>query len=157
MSPFTAATCLNQVLSTRCEKPLFAVSRSPREDVQAQLRLSEGRSLQYEKHMTHHMPRGVDLSWAVEAKHVFLIRSPARIIASYRQKMPTVSEEDIGIVRQRELFDEVSDILGERPPVMDSADVLANPEHMLQKLCHTLRYPVDRGHHDEMGVWFARQ
>jgi hypothetical protein len=109
-----------------------------REDVQAQLRLSEGYSLQYEKHMTHHMPCGVDLSWTVEAKHVFLIRSPARIIASYRQKMPTVSEEDIGIVRQRELFEEVSDILGERPPVMDSADVLANPEHMLQKLCHTV-------------------
>jgi hypothetical protein len=41
-------------------------------------------------------------------------------------------------VRQRELFDEVSDILGERPPVMDSADVLANPKQMLQKLCHTL-------------------
>ena len=130
------------LLESRAQHPMReAIIRSQpqsREDVQAQLRLSEGCSLQYEKHMTHHMPRGVDLSWTVEAKHVFLIRSPARIIASYRQKMPTVSEEDIGIVRQRELFDEVSDILGERPPVMDSADVLANPEHMLQKLCHTL-------------------
>ncbi len=109
-----------------------------REGVEAQLRAEQDHPLQYEKHMTHHMPRGVDLKWVVEAKHVFLIRSPARVIASYRQKMPSVTEDDIGIVRQRELYDEISAILGERPPVLDSADVLANPEHMLQKLCHTL-------------------
>ena len=64
--------------------------------------------------MTHHMPRGIDLGWVAEAKHVFLIRAPARVIASYRQKMPSVTEDDIGIVRQRELYDEVSAILGER-------------------------------------------
>ena len=47
-------------------------------------------AFQYEKHMTHHMPRGVDLSWTRNLKHVFLIRSPERVIASYRQKMPSV-------------------------------------------------------------------
>ena len=98
-----------------------------REGVEAHLRVAQNHSLQYEKHMTHHMPRGIDLSWVSEAKHVFLIRSPARVIASYRQKMPSVTEDDIGIVRQRELYDEVS-VLGERPAVLDSADVLADPE-----------------------------
>ena len=109
-----------------------------REGVEAQLRANRASALQYEKHMTHHMPRGADLSWVVEARHVFLIRSPARVIASYRQKMPSITEDDIGIVRQRELFDEVSEILGERPPVLDSADVLANPEGVLRALCDTL-------------------
>ena len=112
-----------------------------REGVEAQLRAVHNHSLQYEKHMTHHMPSGIDLSWVVEAKHVFLIRSPARVIASYRQKMPSVSEDDIGIVRQRELYDEVSAILGERPPVLDSADVLADPEGVLRKLCEVLGVP----------------
>ena len=112
-----------------------------REGVEAQLRAVQNHPLQYEKHMTHHMPRGIDLSWVVEAKHVFLIRSPARVIASYRQKMPSVSEDDIGIVRQRELYDEVSEILGERPPVLDSADVLANPEGALRTLCEVLEVP----------------
>lgn len=106
--------------------------------VEAQLRAAQPHLIQYEKHMTHHMPRGIDLSWVVEAKHVFLIRSPARVIASYRQKMPSVTEDDIGIVRQRELYDEVSEILGERPPVLDSADVLANPEVILRTLCDVL-------------------
>ena len=87
------------------------------------------------------MPRGIDLSWVSEAKHVFLIRSPARVIASYRQKMPSVTEDDIGIVRQRELYDEVSAILGERPAVLDSADVLADPEGVLRKLCEVLGVP----------------
>ena len=77
-------------------------------------------AIQFEKHMTHHMPRGVDLSWTRDLKHVFLIRSPERVIASYRQKMPSVSTEDIGIVRQRELFDEITAITGVRPPVVDS-------------------------------------
>ncbi len=112
-----------------------------REGVEAKLSAEHNHALQYEKHMTHHMPRGIDLSWVVEAKHVFLIRSPARVIASYRQKMPSVSEEDIGIVRQRELYDEVSEILGERPPVLDSADVLANPEGVLRTLCEVMEVP----------------
>lgn len=109
-----------------------------RDSVAAQLRENQAPVLQYEKHMTHHMPRGTDLSWAVEAKHVFLIRSPARVIASYRQKMPSVTEDDIGIVRQRELYDEISERLGARPPVIDSADVLASPEGVLRKLCDVL-------------------
>ena len=127
---------------SRAEHPMReAIIRSQprtREGVEAQLRENQLSRLQYEKHMTHHMPQGSDLSWAVEAKHVFLIRSPARVIASYRQKMPSVTSEDIGIVRQRELFDEISTMLGERPPVIDSVDVLANPEGVLRKLCHVL-------------------
>lgn len=109
-----------------------------RDGVAAKLRENQTPVLQYEKHMTHHMPRGTDLSWAVKVKHIFLIRSPARVIASYRQKMPSVTEDDIGIVRQRELFDEISKLLGARPPVIDSADVLLSPESVLKKLCDVL-------------------
>ena len=102
-------------------------------------------ALQYEKHMTHHMPRGVDLSWTRSLKHVFLIRSPERVIASYRQKMPSVSSEDIGIIRQRELFDEITAITGRRPPVVDSLDILNDPAHMLRQLCVALDVPWCEG------------
>lgn len=101
--------------------------------------------IQYEKHMTHHMPRGVDLSWTRDLKHLFLIRSPERVIASYRQKMPSVSAEDVGIIRQRELFDEITAIIGERPPVVDSLDILNNPAHMLRQLCVALDVPWCEG------------
>ena len=98
-------------------------------------------AIQYEKHMTHHMPRSVDLSWTRGLKHVFLIRSPERVIASYRQKMPSVSADDIGIIRQRELFDEITAITGQRPPVVDSVDILSNPAHILRQLCVALDVP----------------
>jgi hypothetical protein len=83
---------------------------------------------------------------------VFLIRSPERVIASYRQKMPSVSAEDIGIVRQRELFDEITAIIGERPPVVDSVDILNNPAHMLRQLCLALDVPWCEG---AMTQWTA--
>ena len=102
-------------------------------------------AIQYEKHMTHHMPRGVDLSWTRDLKHVFLIRSPERVIASYRQKMPSVSAEDIGIIRQHELFDEITAITGQHPLVVDSLDILGNPEHMLRQLCVALDLPWCEG------------
>jgi hypothetical protein len=98
-------------------------------------------AIQYEKHMTHHMPRSVDLSWTRGLKHVFLIRSPERVIASYRQKMPSVSADDIGIIRPRELFDEITAITGQRPPVVDSVDILSNPAHILRQLCVALDVP----------------
>jgi hypothetical protein len=38
-----------------------------------------------------------------------------------------VGLEDIGVVRQAELFDREADRLGAAPPVIEGADVLANP------------------------------
>ena len=76
---------------------------------------------------------------------MFLIRSPERVIASYRQKMPSVSAEDIGIIRQRELFDEITAITGKRPPVVDSLDILNDPAHMLRQLCVALDVPWCEG------------
>jgi len=52
--------------------------------------------------------------------------------------MPSVSPDDIGIIRQRELFDEITELTGQRPPVVDSADVLANPKAMMREICAAL-------------------
>ena len=139
--PFYGCYLLESGAQHPMRDAVIASQPQTREGVEAQLRAEQNHRLQYEKHMTHHMPRGIDLNWVVEAKHVFLIRSPARVIASYRQKMPSVTDDDIGIVRQRELYDEVSAILGERPPVLDSADVLADPEGVLRALCEVLGVP----------------
>ncbi len=97
--------------------------------------------LLYQKHMTHHMPRGCDLSWAQKMSNVFLIRSPREVIASYLQKMPSVSEEDIGIVRQREIYEEIVRVTSTNPIVIDSADVLRSPETLLPALCAALDIP----------------
>ena len=131
-----------------------AVARALTEDIPAT-------PLFYQKHMTHHMPTGMDLRWCTRLRHCFLIRDPAQVIASYVQKMPTVNEHAIGIRRQAELFREVQAITGETPAVIDSNDVLRNPAKILGELCAWLGidFPSDRmlhwptGRRASDGVW----
>lgn len=92
----------------------------------------------YQKHMTKHMPPGMDMGWCAGMRHCFLIRDPAEVIASYLKKMPSVDEHDIGIARQAELFREISAVTGKPPCVIDAADVLRDPEAALASLCESL-------------------
>ena len=55
--------------------------------------------------MTHHMIPGVPRDWMREVVNVFLIRHPARVIASYAVKRENPTLEDIGFRQQAELFD----------------------------------------------------
>src|SRR5690606_2505345 len=45
-----------------------------------------GKPIWYQKHMTQHMLPGVPLDWMEECRHAFLIRHPARVVASYTKK-----------------------------------------------------------------------
>ena len=92
----------------------------------------------YQKHMTKHMPPGMDMGWCAAMLHCFLIRDPAEVVASYLKKMPSVDEHDIGIARQAELFREISAITGKPPCVIDAADVLRDPGATLASLCESL-------------------
>ena len=143
--PFYACYLLESGADHPMRDDIIASQPRTRAGVVDALSAPPSAAIQYEKHMTHHMPRGVDLSWTRDLKHVFLIRSPERVIASYRQKMPSVSAEDIGIIRQHELFDEITAITGEHPLVVDSLDILDNPEHMLRQLCVALDLPWCEG------------
>ncbi|TAJ72918.1 MAG: HAD family hydrolase [Phenylobacterium sp.] len=114
----------------------------------------------YEKHMTHHMLPGFGLAWAATRANAFLIRDPAEVLASYTVKRAEVTLDDIGVVRQRELFDREADRLGRAPPVVRGADVLADPRGMLSALCMALGIPFDEamlrwpaGLRDSDGVW----
>jgi hypothetical protein len=91
--------------------------------------------LLYQKHMTHHMLEGYDRSFIRGLTNAFLIRDPAKVLASYTQKWAEVDLEAIGFVAQAEIFDMVADKLGHAPPVVDSDDVLADPRGVLTKLC----------------------
>jgi hypothetical protein len=102
-----------------------------------------GGPLVYEKHMTHHMLDGVDLGWTAARRNAFLIRDPAEVLASYSAKRAEATLADIGIVRQRELFEREADRLGHAPPVVRGADVLAAPEAMVTALCAALGIAFD--------------
>jgi hypothetical protein len=114
----------------------------------------------YQKHMTHHMTPGVGLDWMAACRSAFLIRDPGAVLASYVKTRAQVSLEDIGVVRQRELFDREADRLGSAPPVVEGADVLADPRGVLVALCAALDIPFREemlawpaGRRDTDGVW----
>ncbi len=117
-------------------------------------------SLVYQKHMTHHMIDGFPLDWIGEVTNVFLIRDPARVLASYANKANSVTAADTGFVRQRELFDLVTEKTGEIPAVIDAADIRAHPEAMLKKLCAKIGIEFDPAMlswparpREEDGIW----
>lgn len=69
----------------------------------------------YQKHMTQHMLPGVPTGWMAACRHAFLIRHPARVIASYVRKREDPTLEDIGFLQQRDLFDRVAQDTGSPP------------------------------------------
>jgi len=111
----------------------------------------EGRPIWYQKHMWHHMtgPVGYAELGAGNFTHAFLIRDPARMIASYLRKREAAAFEDFGLERQAEFFEREADRLGKAPPVVDASDILADPKGTLSALCAALGIAWD----PEMLAW----
>lgn len=113
----------------------------------------------YQKHMTQHMIEGVPRDWMRDVVNVFLIRHPARVIASYAAKRENPTLDDIGFRQQADLFELVKS-WGQIPIVIDSHDIRDNPREMLQKLCYSLGLKFSdtmlswpKGGHSDDGVW----
>jgi hypothetical protein len=104
----------------------------------------DGSPIWYQKHMWHHMTGPIGYEDFEGFTHAFLIREPARMIASYLRKRESAAFEDLGLERQAEFFEREADRLGKAPPVIDAGDVLANPPVVLSKLCDALGISWDK-------------
>jgi hypothetical protein len=120
----------------------------------------DGSAIWYQKHMPHHMEGPVDIRDFPDHRHAFLIRDPIRVAASYANKRSAINADHLGISRQREYFDLIVQATGTTPPVLDSANILADPEGSLRKLCAALVIGWDpamlsweKGPHAQDGVW----
>lgn len=120
----------------------------------------DGSALWYQKQMAHHMVGPVAPDDIRNVTHAFLVRDPRLMVASYARKRETVEASDLGVRVVREFFDREADRLGSSPPVVDSADVLADPAGTLSALCDALEIPWTdamlhwpAGRHPEDGVW----
>lgn len=120
----------------------------------------EGSPLFFQKHMCQHILDGVDLTWTARCRHVFLIRDPAAVAASFNATMGNVRPEDLGAVRQHALYEVITVNTGRQWPVIEGADVLADPRGMLTALCAALDISFDEamlnwpaGRRESDGPW----
>lgn len=108
----------------------------------------------YQKHMAHHMLPGFPLDWSDGLTNIYLIRHPARVLASYQKKRENPTLVDIGFPQLTALYERCPG------PVVDSAQIRANPEGTLRALCAEIGLSFDRdmltwpaGGHAADGVW----
>ncbi|WP_341863302.1 HAD family hydrolase [Gymnodinialimonas sp. 57CJ19] len=94
--------------------------------------------VQYLKVMAHHMLPSFPLDWARDCANVHLLRHPARVIASYAVKNDVaITLDDIGFAQAERIHAALPG------PIIDSADIRANPEAMLRALCAAIDLPFD--------------
>lgn len=121
--------------------------------------IPDGKSVFYQKHMTHHMLPEFPLDWLDSFTNIFLIRRPDRVIASYNAKRENPTLDDIGFRQQAEIFNHLR-AQGHKPVVVDSDDILEAPTPALRALCQAiglefsasmLHWP--QGGHPSDGPW----
>jgi hypothetical protein len=119
----------------------------------------DGAAVFYQKQMTHHLLPSMDWDWLAALDNCFLIRSPEEVLASYRRTRPDATEDDLGIIRQAEIFDHVTRL--QSPPlVIDAKDFLLDPRGMLELVCTVFGLEFDEcmlswppGKRSSDGVW----
>jgi hypothetical protein len=94
-----------------------------------------GKRIFFQKQMTHHLLPEVNREWLGTVTNCFLIRDPREVIASYTKKREDPALADLGFMQQAEIFEFVRSRTNSTPPILDTKDVLENPERMLRLLC----------------------
>ncbi len=110
------------------------------------------------KQMTHHLVE-LNEDFLLKVSNIIFIRDPKQIISSYAEVIHDVTMRDIGMEKQWTLFNLLSE--NNHPPVvLDSNEILKDPEKVLGSLCEALQIPFYKemlhwqpGARKEDGVW----
>jgi hypothetical protein len=99
-----------------------------------------GATMLFEKHIAFHFDDAAPLDWLLERQVFLLIRDPRAMVASYAKKLGEIEPIVRSFAMERRILDWLA-ARGRPCPVVDSADVLADPEGMLRALCDALAIP----------------
>lgn len=116
------------------------------------------REILFMKQMAHHLV-GIDRGFLRQTDNIFLIRDPRQMLPSLTIQMPHAQLADTGLETQWHLFRDLVG-LGQRPPVLDSRQLLLDPRGVLRKLCEQLQISFTddmlhwpAGPRPEDGIW----
>jgi hypothetical protein len=122
--------------------------------------LPPGARVFYQKHMSHHLLPQMGRDWFTGLTHAFLIRNPHEMLLSLEQRLDELALSDTGLPQQSEIFESMRRETGSLPLVIDSRDLLGDPEAILRKLCDRLNVPFDArmlawpaGRRETDGIW----
>jgi hypothetical protein len=101
------------------------------------------------KNMTHHL-FNLDLGFLTKTINVLLTRDPVDMLPSFAKRIENLSLRDVGYKSHIELLNKLR-FLGQNPPVLDSKQVLLNPQKVLGELCERIGIPFQ----DAMLSWEA--
>ena len=107
-------------------------------------KIPNGAEIWYQKHMTHHLLPQINLDWVSKLTNCLLIRDPREVLLSMSKKTDQIDVMATGLPQQNRLFDHLHETTGDIPTIIDSGDILKNPERMLSKLCEVLDIPFDQ-------------
>lgn len=122
--------------------------------------IPEGRAIFYQKHMAHHWLPHLRGEWVLNLSNAFLIRHPAEMLTSLAAKMGRPALRDTGLPQQLEIFEMVRALTGRTPPVLDTEDVLRDPQGILRRFCAAAGVPFSErmlswpaGRRTTDGIW----
>ena len=120
--------------------------------------LQKSKKILFHKLMTHFLI-DIDMTFLSKVCNIIFIRNPEEIITSYSKVIPNPKLEDIGVKQQYELYLSLEE-QGNIPIVLNSKELLQNPELILNKLCNILEISFDqkmlrwkKGERKEDGIW----
>ncbi|WP_462248304.1 sulfotransferase-like domain-containing protein [Ekhidna sp.] len=106
--------------------------------------LEEVHEIVFVKNMAHHH-EGLDWNYLKDWHNVFLIRDPKQLIASFAQVIPEPTMQDIGLKHEADLLDFIDEHGAHDSIVIDSNDILKDPEKGLSDLFQKLSIPFEKG------------
>lgn len=119
------------------EEIISSMETDPQKIVDQIFDLKEKHDVIFLKNMAHHH-LGVDWTYLLDMKNVFLIRDPKHIITSYARVIGEPKLQDIGLKEEFELLEYVVKHGSYPPMVIDSNITLEEPENQIRKLCSRL-------------------
>jgi hypothetical protein len=119
-----------------------------------------GAPIWYQKHMCHHILEGMDLDWTASMSHCFLLRDPREMLLSLSKKTDAIDAWATGLPQQARLVEAVRQMTGQDPLIVDSGDLLYDPQRLLGVMCERFGIRFDpamlswtAGPKDCDGVW----
>lgn len=122
--------------------------------------IPEQKKIFYQKHMSHHLLNLNNIEWIKKCQNCILIRHPKEVINSYSKKNVLKSINELGYPQQFRII-ELLKKSGAEFSVIDSSELLQNPEKILKKWCEKIDVEFDKsmlswekGNHINDGIWW---